>query len=129
MLNPSTGNRLLHTLQRSFQSHCQLHSCRMSTFNSSHICYTNFVLKLSDLGGYDHADYSRMTMDKLLWFEGEFLNISCTRKRFVFKESCKCLQLLVNVEALAGRDFFCVPQGPIMGPCPNAKYPIFSQFD
>ena len=29
----------------------------------------------------------------------------------------------------ATRDFFCVPQGPIIGPCPNAKYPIFSQFD
>ena len=42
----------------------------------------------------------RMTMDKLLWFQGEFLNISCTRKRFVFKESCKRLHLLVNVEAL-----------------------------
>ena len=40
-------------------------------------------------------------MDKLLWIQGEFLNISCTRKRFVFKESCKRLQLLVNVEALA----------------------------
>ena len=31
-----------------------------------------------------------------------------------------------NVE---GRDFFCVPQGPIMGPCPNTNYPIFSQLD
>ena len=27
------------------------------------------------------------------------------------------------------RDFFCVSQGPFMGPCPNAKYPNFSQFD
>ena len=24
---------------------------------------------------------------------------------------------------------FCVPQGPFMGPCTNAKHPIFSQLD
>ena len=27
------------------------------------------------------------------------------------------------------REFFCVFQGPFMGPCTNAKYPNFSQFD
>ena len=35
----------------------------------------------------------------------------------------------VHLVLLWGRDFFCVPQGPFMGPCPNAKYPNFSQFD
>ena len=29
----------------------------------------------------------------------------------------------------ATKDFFRVPQGSIMGHCPNTKYPIFPQFD
>ena len=42
------------------------------------------------------------------------------------KNRVECFCSLV-ARGTMGRDFFCVPQGPIMGPCPNAKYPIFSQ--
>ena len=35
----------------------------------------------------------------------------------------------VSVLITATRDFFRVTQGPIMDPCPNTKYIIFSEFD
>ena len=32
---------------------------------------------------------------------------------------------LFRTETIVATDFFCVPQGPFMGPCTDAKYPNF----